>query len=278
MREFRPGSFQILPTIIKNLLIINVLVFIAQQTVEHSSNPHLMDDLFALHTWQSPLFKPWQFVTHLFMHGNLGHIFSNMFALWMFGSVLENLWGPKKFLTFYIVCGLGAAFLHMVVLYFETNTLLESFNALKQNFTYNDFQNFYASHHIAENYPDSNIGEIVSQWKNNPNSSQAAQQAYILTNEYVNAQLNEATIGASGAVFGCLAAFGYLFPNTYIYIYFFLPLKAKWFVIIYAGFELTMALQNSAGDNVAHFAHLGGAIFGLALVYFWNKTNRRTLY
>ncbi|MGN6352525.1 MAG: rhomboid family intramembrane serine protease, partial [Parafilimonas sp.] len=99
-----------------------------------------------------------------------------------------------------------------------------------------------------------------------------------IANSFVTARLNEPTLGASGAVFGCLAAFGYLFPNTYIYIYFFLPLKAKWFVIIYAGFELMMALQNSAGDNVAHFAHLGGAIFGLALVYFWNKTNRRTFY
>jgi len=275
MREFRPGSFQILPTVIKNLLIINVLVFIAQQTVEKSGNPELMNDLFALHTWQSPLFKPWQFVTHLFMHGNFGHILSNMFALWMFGSVLENLWGPKRFLTFYIVCGLGAALMHMTVLYFETNALLNNYHTVVQHFDFSNFESFY-NKYIAGSYPST--GNVAAEWKNNPGDASATQQAYSLVQQYVNLRLNEATLGASGAVFGCLAAFGYLFPNTYIYIYFFLPLKAKWFVLIYAGFELMMALQNSAGDNVAHFAHLGGALFGLALVYFWNKNNRRTFY
>ena len=140
MSEFRPGSFQILPTIIKNLIIINVLIYIAQITVEQSSNPELLNDLFALHTWQSPLFRPWQFITHLFMHGSWAHIFSNMFALWMFGSVLENLWGPKRFLTFYIVCGLGAALLHMIVLAIEFNPLVQDYQVLQQHFTFQNFQ------------------------------------------------------------------------------------------------------------------------------------------
>ncbi len=281
MREFRPGGFQILPLITKNLIIINVLFFIARQTIQTGTSTP-MDDLFALHAWQSPLFKPWQFVTHLFMHGSFTHILSNMFALWMFGSVLENLWGPKRFLTFYIVCGLGAALLHMIVLYFETNSLLQDFNTLKSSFTFGNFENFFIKNHIEENFKNTSYYETVmntlNNWKNNINNPVAAQNAYALANDFVNMQLNEPTLGASGAIFGCLAAFGYLFPNTYIYIYFFLPLKAKWFVLIYAGLELTMALENSAGDNVAHFAHLGGAIFGLALVYFWNKTNRQTFY
>ncbi len=234
MTEFRPGSFQILPTIIKNLIIINVLVFLAQQVLG-SSLGFSFDDVFALHSWQSDLFRPWQFVTHMFMHGSIGHIFSNMFALWMFGSILENLWGPKRFLTFYLVCGLGAALCHMSVLYFENQTLIHQFAALSPT-----EQNFYHDRFIG--------------------------------------QINEATVGASGAVFGCLAAFGFLFPNTYIYLYFFLPLKAKWFVLIYAGLELTQAIQNSAGDNVAHVAHLGGALFGVLLVWFWNKNNRRNFY
>jgi membrane associated rhomboid family serine protease len=234
MTEFRPGSFQILPTIIKNLLIINVLVFLAQGTI--GREPFFkMDDLFALHTWQSDLFKPWQFVTHMFMHGDFGHLFGNMFALWMFGSILENLWGPKKFLTFYIICGLGAAFCHMVVLYIENQKLINQFLA-------------------------ANI---------------ATQEYY---REGFTAKLNEATLGASGAVFGCLAAFGYLYPNTYIYLYFLFPIKVKWFVILYAGFELVMAVRSSAGDNVAHVAHLGGALVGFILVYFWNKNNRRSFY
>ena len=169
------------------------------------------------------------------MHATLGHIFSNMFALWMFGSILENLWGPKRFLIFYISCGLGAALCHMIVLFVENQDLIHQFNSL----------------------------DIASQGQYHE--------------DFIN-KLNEATLGASGAVFGCLAAFGYLFPNTKIYLYFFLPLKAKWFVILYAGFELTMAIANSAGDNVAHFAHLGGAVVGFILVYYWNKTNRRQFY
>ena len=233
MTEFRPSSFQILPAVIKNLLILNGLFFLAQNTVGRELIN--MEDLFALHTWQSPFFRPWQFITHMFMHGNLGHIFGNMFALWMFGSILENLWGPKRFLTFYLVCGLGAALCHMIVLYFENEHIISAFNSL----------------------------DAISQAENR---------------ELVYAKLNEATLGASGAVFGCLVAFGYLFPNTKIYIYFFIPLKAKWFVLLYAGFELSMAISNSAGDNVAHVAHLGGALVGFLLVYFWNKTNRKTFY
>ena len=233
MTEFRPSSFQILPAIIKNLLILNGLFFLAQNTVGRQFIN--MEDLFALHTWQSPLFRPWQFITHMFMHGDLGHIFGNMFALWMFGSILENLWGPKRFLTFYLVCGLGAALCHMIVLYFENEHIISAFNALD-----------------------------------------AGSQALYRERFYM--KLNEATLGASGAVFGCLVAFGYLFPNTKIYIYFFIPLKAKWFVLLYAGFELSMAINNSAGDNVAHVAHLGGALVGFLLVYFWNRKNRKTFY
>src|SRR3954453_22592987 len=229
MTEFRPSRFQILPTIIKNLLIINVLVFLAQITIGPAIR---LEDIFALHTWQSPYFKPWQFLTHMFMHGGWDHLFFNMFALWMFGSILENVWGPKRFLTFYIICGLGAALCHMVVLYFNTQNLIGDYNSL----------------------------------------SLMEQQTYAAK---FYRQLNEPTLGASGAIFGCLAAFGYLFPNTYIYLYFFFPIKAKWFVILYAGFELVMAVQNTGGDNVAHVAHLGGALAGFLMVYFWNKNKKR---
>jgi membrane associated rhomboid family serine protease len=229
MTEFRPSRFEILPTIIKNLLIINVLIFLAQITIGKTAG---LEDIFALHTWQSPLFKPWQFLTHMFMHGGWDHLFFNMFALWMFGSILENVWGPKRFLIFYLVSGFGAALCHMIVLYFNTQTLIDAYNSLS----------------------------VMGQ--------QAVEESF-------QRQLNEATLGASGAVFGCLAAFGYLFPNTYIYLYFFFPIKAKWFVILYAGFELYMAVNNTAGDNVAHVAHLGGALAGFLMVYFWNKNKKR---
>jgi membrane associated rhomboid family serine protease len=258
MTEFRPGSFQILPTVIKNLLIINALVFLAQYVLGKQGIVN-MDDLFALHTWQSPLFKPWQFVTHLFMHGGFDHILMNMFALWMFGSILENLWGPRRFLIFYLASGLGAALFHMVVLYFENQSMIVAYNAISPD---------AADYAMRLQYF---IDKFTPVHQPLPIDIQTA-------NEILNVRLNEATIGASGAVFGCLAAFGYLFPNTYIYLYFFLPIKAKWFVLGYAVFELFGAVHNSAGDNVAHVAHLGGAVVGLLLVYFWNKNNRRTFY
>jgi membrane associated rhomboid family serine protease len=234
MTVFRPGRFQMIPPVIKNLIIINVLVFLAQKTFGETSS-FSMENLFALHDVRSVFFRPHQLITHLFMHGGLQHIFFNMFALWMFGSILENYWGPKRFLIFYMACGLGAAVLHLIVLYGEMTPI---FQAIQQ-------------------YPPDQQQEIL----NNP-----------------NAVVNSATLGASGAVFGCLAAFGYLFPNSLIYLYFFVPIKAKWFVLAYGAMELFLGVQNSAGDNVAHWAHIGGAIVGLLMVIYWKRTDRRNFY
>ncbi len=234
MTEFRPGGFQMIPPVIKNLIIANVLIFIAQQTFAH--NPYFdIDNTFALHDIHSVYFKPYQVVTYLFMHGGWDHLFFNMFALWMFGSILENVWGGKRFLTYYMLCGLGSAVLHLIVLYYENGQLLQQFNSW----------------------------DILTQ------QAKGAE---------VYSQVNEATLGASGAIFGCLAAFGYLFPNSLIYLYFFVPIKAKWFVLIYAAMELFLGVRNSAGDNVAHWAHLGGALVGLILVIYWNRNNRRNFY
>ncbi len=229
-RFTRPNRF---PPVIKNLIIINVLVFIAQSTLGAGTNR--IENLFALHDIHSIFFEPHQLLTHMFMHGNLTHLLFNMLALWMFGSMLENYWGGKRFLQFYLISGLGAAVLHMVVLYFEMEPIVQAVKALPAH----------------------------------------QQLEYIESPMY---KVNIATVGASGAVFGCLAAFGYLFPNSLIYVYFLFPIKAKWFVILYGALELSLAVQNSAGDNVAHFAHLGGAITGFIIVWIWNKTNRKTLY
>jgi membrane associated rhomboid family serine protease len=252
MTEFRPTRFEILPPVIKNLLIVNALVFFAQVTIKNTAFGTL-EDIFALHTWQSPLFRPWQFVTHMFMHGDFGHLFFNMFALWMFGSILENVWGQKRFLTFYFVCGIGAALCHMIALHFESQVMIERFNAIQTSM---DVEYFLRKYWAGEPLPP-----VLD----------AAKLA-------LRANLSEATLGASGAVFGCLTAFGYLFPNTYLYLYFFVPVKAKWFVIGYIAIELYSTLKNSAGDNVAHLAHLGGALFGFLLVWTWNKKNRRNFY
>jgi len=234
MTEFRPGGFQMIPPVIKNLIIVNVLVFLAQRTFGQGSSFNI-ENLFALHDIHSDYFKPHQLVTYMFLHGGWDHIFFNMFALWMFGSILENVWGPKRFLVFYVACGLGSAVLHLIILYYQNGQLIQHFNGL----------------------------DPLSQ-----------QQEAISTYE----QINGATLGASGAVFGCLAAFGYLFPNSLIYLYFFVPIKAKWFVLFYGGMELYLGIRNSAGDNVAHWAHLGGAIVGILMVVYWKKRDRRNFY
>src|SRR5688572_5424997 len=130
MTEFRPSRFEILPLIIKNLLIVNVLFFLAQNTIGKQGFFD-MEDLLALHHVKSPLFQPWQLITHMFLHGPFMHLLGNMFALWMFGSILENLWGPKRFLTFYFICGIGAALIHLAFLWYDYSGLLNDFMALK---------------------------------------------------------------------------------------------------------------------------------------------------
>ena len=232
MTQFRPGRFEILPMVIKNLLIINILIYLAQYTIPETT--FNFNNVFALHTGQSDLFKPWQFFTYMFLHGGWYHVLGNMFALWMFGSTLENLWGPRRFLIFYIICGLGAALCHMAVLYYENESLIREFYSMDPS--------------LQQQY-HGNLVQI----------------------------LNRSTKGASGAVFGCLAAFGYLFPNDYVYIYFF-PIKVKWFVVIYIGGELYLQFQNSAGDGIAHMAHLGGALIGFLMVYFSKQNDQRSLY
>ncbi len=259
MTEFRPTRFEILPPVIKNLLIISGLAFLAQNTIGNSASFN-MDNLFALHNWQSPLFKPWQIITHLFMHGDFMHLLGNMFALWMFGSILENLWGPKRFLLFYFVCGLGAALLHMVFLSWEINGIQSDLQQLEVAFTPEKFAAFLDKHSL-----NSDAGMVDKQ------------QALYAIRQYISTKLDVSTVGASGAVFGVLAAFVYLFPNTYIYLYFFVPVKAKWLGLAYFAYELLFAIRNSAGDNVARWAHIGGAIVGLILVILW-KRDRHKFY
>jgi membrane associated rhomboid family serine protease len=234
MTEFRPGSFQMIPPVIKNLIIINVLVFLAKETLGSTVERNMLN-LFALHDIHSIYFRPHQLITYLFLHGGWDHIFFNMFALWMFGAILENYWGAKKFLIFYMICGIGAGLCHLAVLYTQMAPVMDQFHLLPTE----------------------------------------EQQQLLYDPTF---RVNGETIGASGAVFGCLAAFGYLFPNSLIYLYFFVPIKAKWAVLGYAALELFSGIRNSAGDNVAHWAHLGGGLVGLLLVMYWNRTNRRNFY
>jgi len=279
MTEFRPSRFQILPAVVKNLLIINGLFFLAQNTLQGPAMSFSFEDTLGLHAWQSSLFKPWQLITHMFLHGDLGHIFGNMFALWMFGSVLENLWGSKRFLTFYLICGLGAALIHLFFLSWELGPIIRDYRLVYQQYTSgadtlgHSLADFITKYHLRFADTDG----LIAYLRANPGQAELTNVLENITVYYQN-NLNTSTIGASGAVFGILAAFVYLFPNTYLYIYFLVPIKAKWVGLLYFGYEMFYALRNSAGDNVARWAHIGGAIVGLLIVITWNKTNKKTFY
>ena len=220
--QYSPTGFRVLPPVVKHLLIINTLLFLATFTLNRFNID--LSDYLGLHFFLASDFMPYQLFTYMFMHANFEHIFFNMFALWMFGNTLENIWGSKRFLLFYIVCGLGAALCQEVVQFidFEIRTDWRGLAVLNDG-----------------------MREVLNTWN---------------------------TVGASGAVYGLLLAFGMLFPNSRIYLYFLFPIKAKWFVIGYAVIELLSGFFSSG--NVAHFAHLGGMLFGLILILIWKKKGK----
>jgi membrane associated rhomboid family serine protease len=198
-----------------------------------------------------------------------------MFALWMFGNVLENVWGPKRFLIFYMVTGIGAALIYMGYEAFHFYQIQQSVDAFLANPIPEEYYALVKKHfgvylEIPEN--QSQIDAFFTSWNDNLSSSHVyIQQAMSDINQFVSFQKSNPVVGASGSVFGVLLAFGMLFPNTLLYIYFLFPIKAKYFVILYGALELFMGVANNPGDNVAHFAHLGGMLFGFILIKLWSK-------
>jgi membrane associated rhomboid family serine protease len=275
MNEFRPGRFEILPLVIKNLLIINGLVFLAQVTLEARFGDTITN-MFALHYWGSDLFKPYQFITHLFMHGSIGHLFMNMFTLWMFGATLENIWGPKRFLIFYMICGLGAALCHMSVLTYENVHLARDIQNYISDPTYGNFMVIDRKYDFSGSVTKAD--GLINALRMFPGNPDVIQTSKVFLQQFQTAYRNTATLGASGAVYGILFGYGYLFPNTLIYLYFLFPIKAKYVVGFLIAMELWSGIQNSAGDNVAHYAHLGGVLFSYLLLKVWNKRNRSHFY
>ena len=272
MSQFRFGGFNMLPDVVKNLLIINGLFFLATMVLESSFGIDLTGKL-ALYYFDSDKFKPYQFVSHLFMHGSFWHLFSNMFALWMFGNALENVWGPKKFLTFYLVTGLGAAALHSAITAYEVFNLSAACSAYANNPSIEAFHEFIKTHLPA--YLKSSYMNFLDEWMNTPTSGEYARESVKAVQKIMELKQDVPTVGASGAVFGVLLGYGMLFPNTVIYLNFLFPVKAKYFVLFYGLFELYAGVQSFEGDNIAHFAHLGGMIFGFFLIRYWRtqKTN-----
>ena len=273
MQQMSPRGFSMLPPVVKNLLIINGLVFLAQLAIYKVYQIDLADYL-GMHYFGSSKFNPAQLVTYMFLHGNFTHVFFNMFALWMFGYTLENVWGPKRFLIYYFVTEIGAALVHMGVMWIGINSIENSIATVMAAPSPSAFEAFINNHFPAYY---GQVQAFIQRWNNSPADIEYISQASKYMDNLINIQMNVPTVGASGAVFGILLAFGMMFPNSMIYLYFFFPIKAKWFVIGYGAMELFFGIQNSAGDNVAHFAHLGGMIFGFFLIKYWNrKLNRYT--
>lgn len=220
-----------IPPVVKNLLIINILFFIAKYALGDTIN---ITQLFAVYYFDSPLFNFWQPITYMFMHGNFMHIFFNMFALYSFGSVLESQWGTKRFINFYLITGLGALGLQWCVQAYEVYSIVGSIK----------------------------VPEMVTA---------ISQSQY----ETLGQIYYSSMVGASGAIFGLLIAFGMLYPDAKMYIMFVpVAIKAKYVMPVYCLISLTLGVADIKGDSVAHFAHLGGAIIGYFIVKSWKKKDR----
>jgi membrane associated rhomboid family serine protease len=225
-----------------------------------------------MHYPASEKFRLYQIVTYMFMHDPHGitHIFFNMFALWMFGRVLESVWGPRRFLIYYFVTGLGALALHTFVNYLEFSSINNAIEAFGNTPSPEILEKFVNKH--LQN-PSTQVMDFINTWYNDKTNNSYANEGLTLMQQILQMKMIP-TVGASGAVFGILLAFGVLFPNTELMLLFPpIPIKAKYFVLGYGGIELFLGLSQP-GSNVAHFAHLGGMLFGFILIRYWNKTSR----
>jgi len=275
MSSFRSG-FSILPPVVKNLLIVNALCFLANVIIEARFNFSL-NETMGLYYPESTHFKPYQLITHVFMHGSFMHLFFNMFSLWMFGNVLENFWGPKRFFIYYFATAFGAAALHLGVTGYEVNIIKSAISEYAANPSIDAFVRLLDKDAgLARN---TMVNDFMMQWQSQQSNPQFVQSSIEIADAMLQRKLNIPTVGASGAVFGLLLAFGMLFPNTELFLMFIpIPVKAKYFVIFYGAVELYQGFANNPTDNVAHFAHLGGMLFGFILIKYWNKTNRNSFY
>nr|WKN38757.1 rhomboid family intramembrane serine protease [Tunicatimonas sp. TK19036] len=262
------------PTV-KNLLIINIAIFAIQSLV---FSDQLFVNLFGLRYIHAESFRPYQFITHLFIHGSLFHLFGNMFALFIFGPLLERVWGSQRFLIFYLVTGLGASLLYSAINYYEVNQLEQAAERVLEETTPDRLSTFVLEEAEFAYRGSEQIKTLVDGFYDNPNSSSYVNQSRQLVREIVQSKANIPMVGASGAVFGILMAFGLLFPNTELFLLFFpFPIKAKYFVLFYGLYELWAGFSRNPGDNVAHFAHLGGMLFAFILLKIW-KDKRDAFY
>jgi membrane associated rhomboid family serine protease len=247
MNGFGRGLFG-LPPVVKNIILLNILMYLVTLAARSVYGVELALVL-GVYFPASEHFMPVQIVTHMFMHGSFLHLFFNMYVLYLFGQALEGVWGPKRFFIYYMICGLGAVFIHELVIFFQYNKLMSEISP-------------------------ANLQLVLDE---GPAYARAGQFFIDDTMKGLQRLLNTPTVGASGAVFGILLAFGVLFPNTQLLLLIPpMPVKAKYLVIFYGGLELFLAVTQP-GSNIAHAAHLGGMLFGYILIRYWRRTTN-TLY
>lgn len=241
------NPFSGLPVVVKNLLIINVLMFLVKVTGLGNWGGVDIDTHLGLHYFSSPSFRPWQLVTHMFMHGGFGHLFMNMLGLYMLAPPLEYKWGSQRFLTFYMLTGVGASLFYSAAHYLDYNQLYALLSPAQYEQVLREGADLWAN---GRNYVDEGMGRM-------------------------NALLNMPMVGASGAIYGVLLAFGMTYPNVELVMFpLFIPIKAKYFVLIYGAITVYLSVQNDPTDNVAHLAHLGGMVVGFVLIKLWQHRGR----
>lgn len=252
--------------IVRILLILNLAVFV----IDHFIFP--LTDLFGLRYLLSTKFYPFQFFTYMFLHADFGHVFFNMFALIMFGPLLEKYWGPNKFLAFYIITGLGAGFIYSCITFYSMYDLHNAILSYIANPTPDTFTIFMNKHASGQYY--ANYG-FINSYAANPTDGNYIKESIEFVNLLFQRKANIPMIGASGAIFGILMAFGMLFPNSELYLFPLpIPIKAWLYVTLYGIIELYSGVRGSEGDNTAHFAHIGGMIFAFIMIKLWKEKSQ----
>lgn len=268
--RFQTAGFQT-PPIVKNLIIVNILFYMAQSMLP-GGRGEMVTEALGLHVWGSEGFRYYQIITHIFLHGSLTHLFSNMFALWMFGRILEYEIGSKRFLTYYMATGIGAALIHMGVVTWEMASLKDAATALINTPTPELFTSFLKDYMPSSLY-DNNI-DFINGWSENPESVRYIEEVRSFATDALAKSMQTLTVGASGAVFGVLLAFGMMHPNDRIMLLIPpIPMKAKYFVIGYGLVELYLGMSGTE-TGIAHFAHIGGMIFGYILLKYWKSSGK----
>lgn len=273
MLSNRSNFLSNIPPVTKNIIIINVLLLVITFLAKGMFNNDVVTQYLAMYYPGSEKFMAHQVITHMFMHANIPHLFFNMFAFYMFGRILEQVWGAKRFLIYYFVTGLGAIALHTFVNYLQISSLQNQLTAIMNSPSPELFADWVRTHFPF--YFDQIYDKLIAPWSADPSNIDFIPIAQRFGLDLIAFDMNIPTVGASGAVFGVLLAFGMLFPNTELMLLIPpMPIKAKYFVMGYGAIEIYFALS-MPGDNVAHFAHLGGMIFGFILIKLWSKKRDR---